>query len=436
MQGVFTKRLCIDTWEFKPADGTSFRVSFYSGENPILVSIIYTLCFAMTDKTRIIDGKRKWDKTIHDMYFADMPFRDPFDPSMLKKHSMTIDNERWLKFDVDFHFKRIVPHTSGKEILPLVREQNYAHLLYNVGGVNPLVFARHCNDKNLQMDAVMLDKLTHLTKIHRKVWLETHEYIHLLIDDAATKQMVQRLQKEEQIVLCEKTNRLGLFWAVSALKRVDVSNASFMHRQGCVPIEAKGIEAKGIETKGIEAKGIEAKGIEAKGKIIGRVEVDFNMAIDEFVDRRQLATTMLSSTWNNYSPVTCTPIACLKMNEVNIALCDLEALEKPVVVASRLANIRVRQIYGKTCLLDSKVVYAKRKLDDLSVYLVNGKKKATSDVLTHARPFSCICFNELSLVVSSEVVLVLVFEYPEDLRWFPCNFKGEKRVIYLGMNSQ
>ena len=195
-------------------------VVYYGKHVPIIRSVLYEVhcCKYLS----IIDGERLWNKEVHGMYFPLLEFKETWDPKFYIETQKLKTKEcvSWLRFDLDFHIQRLIPHIPATSYIQHVRkgQPGLEYLVYKIGGVCPLALSRTGNGNNdLIRDAANLKHVVDVTKrIRSSVWLSQHDCAPFMVDDAATRASFARLRENGAIV--RRTTETGetqiaLAWA-------------------------------------------------------------------------------------------------------------------------------------------------------------------------------------------------------------------------------
>lgn len=263
-------------YTIKTGDNKYIDIVYFGKYVPILRSVLYEVHLAKS--LSILDGERLWDREVHGMYFPLLEFRAEWDPAFYIDGQKFKSKEciAWLRFDLDFHIQRLIPHIPAAKYAHRVREgqTGLEHLVYKIGGVCPLALSRAGASRDLVRDAANLKHVTVATKrLRSSPWLGQQDCAPFMVEDPATMASFARLRDRGAIVkrVTEAGEvQIALAWAA----KFDESKAS-CGKGEYVPFCEPGCD-KGVPLRG-----------------------DPSLRMDRCIDHHALPCTMWSRvTWN------------------------------------------------------------------------------------------------------------------------------------------
>lgn len=245
---------------------------------PILHTIQYTIVMNFSKHRGVIcDAKRlPWSYGIKMLYFPSQTIS--LDASFQTLSTLTSthpDAKKWLNFDVTFHMQRLIPNINVEVYYELFKTKNFSKMVYDIGGVDSSVLARFLvNDggdsHELVYDANVIAELTTRMKLCKKVWMNDVDLCGFLVKDRKLSACVERLV-ERGVIMFNSDFDIAFAWAVCRLEKAVAMNIRVKHEQNALPVEV------------------------SQSMMNNTVCVDWDFAIDKWIDMRMFPVTLLMS---------------------------------------------------------------------------------------------------------------------------------------------
>lgn len=268
---VFVSRNTMTSYTVKTCENKIIDVVYFGKHVPILHSILYDVHLAKY--LTILDGERLWNRHVHGLYFPLAEFRETWDAKFYIGNQKTKSKQcvAWLRFDLDFHIQRLIPHIPAIKYVALVRkgQEGLEDLVYKVGGVCPLALSRAGASQELVRDAANLKRVVDATKrLRSSPWLGQADCASFMVEDPETHASFKRLASRGAIVkrsVGGGEDMIALAWA-----------------------------AKFDDTKARGGVGKYVKFLEPKADKDALLEGDPSFRMDRCIDHRTLPCTMWS----------------------------------------------------------------------------------------------------------------------------------------------
>jgi hypothetical protein len=214
----FENQLWLNEWQITNIDSNeSINITYnphFKQQHPILKTVVYNLIFLTEIKSQnkivdIISGERiSWSKEIHEIYFKNLPYYENFS---LEKYDFEIC-KRWMMYDLEHVIQALIPQTKWTLFLKYIKNEEYEHLIRNVGGVNPLSLRRFPNVTNENIiEATIIQKLTLLMKKTRSVWIKFEDCGDFFVENEVWLGIIKNLQNNDCIRIHKE--KVSLVWA-------------------------------------------------------------------------------------------------------------------------------------------------------------------------------------------------------------------------------
>jgi hypothetical protein len=409
MWGIFTARLGLDKYTFVTAEGDEQEIIYYSSPMPLLLGIEYCISKVYND-VQLVDGRRApYSAEIHARYFPLSPFQPALSPDFIPRDA---EAHKLFTFDVDFPIQSLVPSRDPRRYLHLVRKGAWKELVRDFGGVDPLALRRFTDDLLLVHEAIVLQMLTQAMKNTRRIWIPRTECDPVWMKNAPYwDAFVGLLQDGVVVQICgddEDSRELALAWAAN-------QSLNFSHTTG--------IHAPGVLPTQLSAAPIVA---------------DFTMAVDQWIDQRRVASTMLDV---NCSTTPCelegrlVPCATWsKAREVVKEWINEQKLEVAITF-STLGRLHFDLGVVRTSLYDGKVVGIKRHLLDPRMLLVDRVPYIKEEVYEKAVSIARGKLDRIPAFLKfNPPAVIVVLSYRAEVRWLPylLGYQGKLCLVSVG----
>lgn len=435
--GIFMNRLDFDKWSFmvhysnEVSYGTVIDLYYLGNHTPILESILYTV--ECTPETSIIDGKRlPWSDKIRTMYFPACKFSPDMDIEYLTKTQIvkTPECASWLRFDLEFKIQALIPTIPYKKyVKTLLNGPSGLHkLVYEYGGVDPLVLRRH-PEATMEMiqDAVILDIIRSCMKKHRCVWLSDKECPQIIVDDMDTKNSMKRLIAKKVVTVKlfdgDTQPKIALSWAATQYEKCPPCSAK--HSTQWTPCTL----SKNLNQECVSGNRF--------------------MAVDNIINMNKITLTMCPQVSWGQDSVQSPRIKSMKYlpntkavtEYINTELANLgQEFTKTILTFSESGTWGFEKYGTWTCLmkqgegesLSTKLVQVKKCVLDSHAILIDSTQVDKVAALPYLEYVSKCTWSTLPRFKhTSPQLAISIFTTPFELRWVPWleQFQGTRHIM-------
>jgi len=294
--GIFTRRVSLDTWEFRYLiNPKTIHVHYFDDYIPLLNSICYLIefCFGWC---KIRDGIRVW------------------------RSASPVLESKWAAFDVEFHLTQLVPFVDVNIYCDKIRNGEFTDIVRNIGGVDPLLLRRYTENTDVIQEAIVLSHFTKLMKRYRRAWLGDSHCASFTLKQADNDAW-KRLSLAGVFVLNGKME-MTLKWASD---QIGYNTVAITHCAGVDPVPLGNAP-------------------------LGKSNVgDVTAAVDHWIDRQIVVNTMLHTTdVPLYESGAKSVVSILEAKEY---VCRNRRNGLPLVTISELGELdfNAKRVYACTC---------------------------------------------------------------------------------------